>query len=130
MERAIYNSGVVLEKMPEHGNDAEYSQLQQQMEQLAPDVGNSSWGHKYFSLLYPEKLDDFHNPDYQRFHLIKLLQLPPTGEGRYLVAGRYVAIAHELDLPLNNLTTLLNYRDGNPHGYWRIGTSSKKPTSN
>src|SRR2546425_5055588 len=100
----------LLEKMPENGSDLDYNNLQQQMEQLAPDVGNSSWGHKYFSLLYPEKLDDFHNPDYQLFHLIKLLQLPPPGEGRYLTAGRYVAIAHDLNLLTNNLTTLLNSR--------------------
>ncbi len=114
----------VLERMPENGTDADYNNLQQQMNRVAPDVSNLAWGHKYFSLLYPEKLDDFHNPDYQRFHLIKLLQLPPQGEGRYLVAGRYVAIARELNLSINNLTTLLNRRDGNPYSYWRIGTRS------
>ncbi len=121
----------LLEKMPEQGSDANYNNLQQQMEQFAPDVSNSSWGHKYFSLLYPEKLDDFHNPNHQRFHLIKLLQLPPPGEGRYQVAGRFVAIAYELSLPLNQLTMLLYYRDGNPHSYWRIGTGgyTERPRS-
>jgi len=113
----------LLEQLPKNATDAEYATLQLNMDKLAPDVSNLAWGHKYFSLLYPDKLDDYHSPDYQRFHLIKLLQLPPEGPGRYIVAGRYVAIANELDLPLNHLTTMLNHRDGSPHRYWRIGTS-------
>src|SRR6266699_4856341 len=80
-----------LEKLPVHGTDEDYAQVQQEMNRVAPEVSNVSWGHKYFSLLYPEKLDDFHNPDYQRFHLIKLLQLPPQDGGRYMAAGRFVA---------------------------------------
>ena len=113
----------LLEKLPANGSDADYQALQEQMDALAPDVSRVAWGHKYFSLLYPDKLDDYHNPDYQRFHLIKLLQVPPAGEGRYLVAGRYVAIANELDLHINHLTTILNHRNARPHRYWRIGTS-------
>jgi len=113
----------LLEQLPKNATDAEYATLQLNMDRLAPDVSNLVWGHKYFSLLYPDKLDDYHNPDYQRFHLIKLLQLPPEGSGRYTVAGRYVALANELDLPLNHLTTMLNHRDGSPYRYWRIGTS-------
>lgn len=113
----------LLEQLPIHGTDKEYEQLQLQMDRLAPDVSNSAWGHKYFSLLFPEKLDDYHNSYYQHFHLIKLLQLPPPGWGRYLWAGRYVAIAGEMDFLINNLTRLLNERDGTPYNYWRIGTS-------
>jgi 5-methylcytosine-specific restriction protein B len=97
---------------------------------VAPDVSRAAWGHKYFSLLYPDKLDDYHNPDYQRFHLIKLLQVPPAGEGRYLAAGRYVVIANELGLHLNQLTTILNHRNARPHRYWRIGTSDGRQPRN
>jgi 5-methylcytosine-specific restriction enzyme B len=113
----------LLEQLPANGTDADYRALQQQMSERARDVSDLAWGHKYFSLLYPDKLDDYHSPDYQRFHLIKLLQIPPEGEGRYIVAGRYVAIAHELGIPLNSLTTILNVRHGRPYRYWRIGTS-------
>lgn len=112
----------LLDQLPSNGTDTDYLALQQAMEATAPEVSNLAWGHKYFSLLYPDKLDDYHNPSYQRFHLIKLLQLPPQGEGRYLCAGRYVAIATELNWPLNHLTTVLNARNPRPHRYWRIGT--------
>ncbi len=114
----------LLEKLPVNGTDEDYAHLQQEMNRVAPEVSNVSWGHKYFSLLYPEKLDDFHNPDYQRFHLIKLLQLPPQDGGRYMAAGRFVAIANALDIPMNSLTMVLNKRNGRtPHSYWRIATS-------
>jgi 5-methylcytosine-specific restriction enzyme B len=114
----------LLEKLPTNGTDEDYERLQQGMNRAATDVSNLAWGHKYFSLLYPEKLDDFHNPDLQRFHLIRLLQLPPQGQGRYVAAGRFVTVANFLNIPMNQLTWLLNMRDGRiAYSYWRIGTS-------
>lgn len=113
----------LLERLPLRGTDEDYEQLQQDMKRLAPDVSDLAWGHKYFSLLHPDKLDDYHNPDYQRFHLIRLLQVPPQGHGRYIAASRFLSIAKEVNCSMNNLTTLLNIRDGgDPYSYWRIGT--------
>jgi 5-methylcytosine-specific restriction protein B len=112
----------LLERLPADSSDEVYERLQKDMERVAPDVNDLVWGHKYFSLLYPEKLDDFHNANYQRFHLLKLLQLPPQSEGSYLAAGRFVAIAQLLGIPMNNLATMLNIRDGgNPYSYWYVG---------
>ena len=113
----------LLGDLPSDAPDVDYAALQEAMNRIAPDVGDSAWGHKYFSLLHPDKLDDYHNPDYQRFHLIKLLQEPPPGEGRYLVGGRFVAIARELGFPMNHLTDTLNARNARPHRYWRVGTT-------
>src|SRR5207237_8503166 len=101
----------LLEKTPQWDTDQGDEQLQQEMSRVAPDVSDLAWGHKYFSLLYPEKLDDFHNPDYQRFHLIKLLQLPPQGKGRYLAAGRFVALAKTLDISINSMSTMHTARN-------------------
>ena len=112
----------LLEQVEAHGDSDAYGGLQEGMNRVAPDVSTKAWGHKYFSMLYPDKLDDYHVEDYQRFHLIRLLQVPPEGEGRYLAAGHYVAIARELDIPLNYLTTMLNHRNGRPYRYWRVGT--------
>jgi len=112
----------LLEAFPANGNDADYARLQAEMDRVAPDVSNTAWGHKYFSLLFADKLDDYHNPHYQRFYLIKLLQTPPPGDGRYTVAGRYVALAHELGMPINHMTSIINRLHGKPYRYWRIGT--------
>jgi len=112
----------ILEKFPDQSGDKEYGRLQEKMDESAPDVSNTGWGHKYFSLFFPNKLDDYHNTDYQRFHLIKLLQMPPEKKGRYICAGRYVAIANELDMLIPNLTMVLNNINERPHRYWRVGT--------
>ena len=95
----------LLDGLPDNATDDDYAQLQDQMDEVAPDVSRLAWGHKYFSLLFPNKLDDYHSPDYQRFHLLKLLQLPPEGDGRYICAGRFVAAAKEVglaDQPFHN----------------------------
>jgi 5-methylcytosine-specific restriction protein B len=112
----------LLSDFPAGGTDDDYRALQNQMDKIAPDVSNSAWGHKYFHLIHPDKLDDFHSTYYQRFYLIKLQQTPPGDDGRYVCAGRYMAIANEFDLPVNILTTILYAAFPHPHRYWRIGT--------
>ena len=113
----------ILEHFTTEGTDEDYRNLQETLYKYAPDVSDMAWGHKYFSVLFPDKLDDYHVSDYQKFHLIKLFQIPPEGEGRYLAAGRFISIARELSLPVNTLTTILNHREGDPYLYWRVGTS-------
>ena len=113
----------LLKSLPIRPSDVEYEQLQADITVRAPDVSDLAWGHKYFSLLFPNKLDDYHNADLQRFHLIKLLQLPSDKRGRYVLAGWYLEVASQLGLHMNQLTAVLNARDGRQHGYWRIGTS-------
>ena len=62
-------------------SDAVYARLQTAMETAAPRLSNAAWAHKYWFLIHPDKLDDFHSPRYQRFHLFKLLQMPPDRIG-------------------------------------------------
>lgn len=110
----------VLEAFPENASHEDYATLQTDMARVAPDVHDTAWGHKYFYMMYPTKLDDFHNAYYQRFHLMRMLQIPVSKEGRYSVAGQYVAIAGELGLHLNNLTRILVKLNGEPYKYWSI----------
>ncbi len=108
-------------------DDERYQQLQTRLQVVAADVEDTAWGHKYLSLIFPDLLDDFHVVTYQQYHLVRMLQLPPKWDdhyhaGRYLSAGRYLALAAELEVPLKHLTILLNRRNGSPRNYWRIGT--------
>ena len=110
----------LIENLPRDGSDSDYHRLQEQLDEVAHDVFDSAWGHKYFHMLFPEKLDDYHNPHWQRYHLIKILQRPPDGNGRYVCGGRYVALSRALDVPVNSFSAILNQLDGNPHRYWRV----------
>jgi 5-methylcytosine-specific restriction protein B len=114
---------VLLEKMlPGTTSDEAYERLQEQITQAAPDLYNLTWAHKYWSLLHPDKLDDFNSQSWQRFHLIKVLQAPPASDGLFVCAGRFVRLAAQLSWPLNHVTSALNERNGAPVAYWRIGT--------
>jgi len=113
----------LLDKLPADAGDEDYLKLQIDMNEQAPDVSDTAWGHKYFSLLFPDKLDCYHVPDYQRAHLIRMGVFPPPQEGRYVIAGRYVAITRQLGIHINHLMAVLNKMNGRPYRYWRIGTS-------
>ena len=120
-DQLVAGAGLLAE-LPSDTTDETYATLQDKMDAAAPDVTDTAWGHKYFSLMYPDKLDDFHAEEFQRFHIRKMLQVPPTREGRYAAAGRYVSAAADLQIPLNHLTTAQNRTNGRPYKVWRIGT--------
>jgi 5-methylcytosine-specific restriction protein B len=113
--------GRVLDALPHDVAVVDYDALQSQLESLAPDIQGSAWGHKYFSLLAYEVLDDFHASLYQQFHLLKMLIDPP--EGRYRAARVFADAARALDLLPTEFTTALNHLDGNPHRWIRLGTT-------
>lgn len=113
------------------GSDGAYAHVQIEMEKVAPTLSGDGWAHKYWFLLNPDHLDDYHSAAYQRFHLFKLLQSPPDGsslgnaKSRFTCAGRYAALARALKVPMSSLTRALNKRSPF-HRYWRVGTTSGK----
>lgn len=118
----LVNGDKLLSQMPETTTYEEYVKLQESLNKEAPDVSNLAWGHKYFHLLHPNLLDDYHSPAYQRHMLIKMLQMPPKQEGRYLAAFYFLKIARHFHMPITHLTSCLNELYGAPYSYWRIGT--------
>ena len=112
----------LLASFPVGGSAKDYAVLQRKLTEVAPNVENSVWGHKYLSLIHPKKVDGFHALSYQKWHLVKLLQLPSSEEGRYVNAPRIVALGHALGWPLNHVMTVLTRRNGQPYSYWRVGT--------
>ncbi|MEQ8789893.1 MAG: AAA family ATPase [Pirellulaceae bacterium] len=114
----------VFDEFKSDGDDDDYLRLQTQLAEVAPAVHDLAWGHKYFYLLYPDKIDDFHNVDWQRFYIIKMLQTPPQTPGRYVCAGRFVSSAKELGIGVTTLVEVAYSLFGTKHRYWRIGTST------
>ena len=112
----------LLEAIPSGADDNAYLAVQTELEKQAPDICGLAWAHKYWSLLFPEKLDDFHNERFQRYNLLRLLETPPAHDGLYVCAGRFVQLAANMGWPMNHLTSALNERNGRPARYWRVGT--------
>jgi 5-methylcytosine-specific restriction protein B len=114
----------LLKQMPASPSFDDYVNLQNSLGEEAPDVSTLAWGHKYFSLLHPNILDDFHSPDYQRYMLTRMLQKTPSDkDGRYIAAYTFQQIAKHLGMHINHLTYSLNELYGKPYSYWRVGTT-------
>jgi hypothetical protein len=118
----IINGAKEIAKLNSKSSESDYINLQKLLMASSPNICDLAWGHKYFSLIFPDILDDYHNVKWQIHHLIKLHIIPPEDLGRYHAAFYFRSIAQELKISLNSLTTTLNSRDGSPHKYWRIGT--------
>ena len=57
-DQLLLGSGL-LEAIPAGADDNTYLALQTELEKQTPDICGLAWAHKYWSLLFPEKLDDF-----------------------------------------------------------------------
>ena len=61
--------------MPDAAEDETYLQLQSDIDSKL--ITLVAWaGHKYYHMLFPEKIDDFHSIDWQIFYLIKMQEKP------------------------------------------------------
>lgn len=112
----------VIDRYAADPENVDFQALQREMEEEAPDLAETAWGHKYFHLLCPTLLDYYHSTPYQQFHLQKLLVAPRPG--RYENAKGFIDAARLLELPINHLAETLNHRNGNPHVYWRVETDA------
>jgi len=112
----------VLDSISDDAMESDYQALQKKLSEIAPNVYDMGWGHKYFSMMFPDKLDTYHNYHHQRSNLIKLLQMPPKDGGRYSAAWIFLQIAKQLGMSLNHLIWTLYERNGRIIKYWRIGT--------
>ena len=99
---------------PGLADDDDYRRLQEDLDRIAPAVSNLAWGHKYLSLLSPRSSTTTTTPTTSGSTSSRCSRCRPEGTGRYLCAGRYVAAAHELGIPINHLTTILNSHNRQP----------------
>lgn len=111
----------VLARLPPDPDAIDYAALQDAVVEAAPDVAETSWGHKYLALLFPQILEPFHGEEYQAHQLRRLLKLP--GRGRYENARIFAGVARQLGMSLLDLSAALWRRNGPPIRYWRIGTT-------
>lgn len=109
-----------LQRISDPTSTAEYSRLQQELDDIDSNFFSLAWVHKYLHLCFPDRVDDYHNIHYQRFHLLKSLIRPADGWGRYLNAPLYARFADELGLVGNHLSSLLNAVQGEPSRWYRL----------
>ena len=118
----------LLDEMPGEASQQDYLKLQTAMDREATDVSRAAWGHKYFHLMHPERLDDFHVTHFQQYFLVKLLLRPPDGDkNRYAAGAFFAALREELGIPMNHLTRAMGECFGSPQTTWRLFCRYQKP---
>lgn len=86
------------------------------------DMSRLGWVHKYYHMIFPQLIDDFHSTKWQRHGLI-CCEIKPEFDSLYGMAGQYIKLSKECGLPVNYVTTAIGELFGSPVGYYRIGTS-------
>jgi 5-methylcytosine-specific restriction enzyme B len=129
-EELVAGAKVLSEFDPAQADDERCSRLDQAMRGAAPNLYSAGWAHKYWFLIHPDRLDTFHSPQYQRFHLLKLREMPPDRVGildpsasRFACTGRFLQLASELKISTTILGKIIGERSPH-HRYWKVGTTS------
>ena len=129
MRDLLVKGAEVIASMPDSYDDATYRKLNDDLYKQTNTYSNTSWLHKYYHIIFPEKIDTFYSNRFQIFYIIKLRQIPSDSEKRYILTGHYVRLAKQLNMKMYHLFNVLLKMFGSPHGYWRIGTTDKDGTN-
>ena len=94
-------------------------------EKLRAEVGsqyyNLGWFHKYYSIIYPDKLCGFHSMDWQR-HVLRALKIKPS-EQYYVRSGQIAMIQNFTGWYYRQFFDVIAERFGVPRQFVRLGTS-------
>jgi 5-methylcytosine-specific restriction enzyme B len=117
----LTDANKVFATIPDEPTQDDYDQLENKLGEIAPDIYNLAWGHKYLCILNPTKLDDFQTLDFKEHYHTRLLLSRPSVGGRYASAFPYVNLAKQFGIYCCQFTWLLSQYFGSPRQYWRIG---------
>ena len=102
---------------------SEYKKLQESFDKdMKYNMNRLGWVHKYYHMIYPSVIDDFHSAKWQRHGLICCGIEPIKDDNLYEMAGYFIEIANQCDLPVNYVTAAINEIYGSPVNYFRVGT--------
>lgn len=104
----------------------EYEELNDKLEnELNSRNVNYSWAwfHKYFSIVYPDKLSGFHNDAWQ-YHILYCFGIKPS-QKYYARSGQIAMIGNYAELSYMHLINATNDRFGRPIDFIRIDASSE-----
>lgn len=119
----IYGSEIIKQFLSTGMGIDEYKRLQENFDSnMKYNMNRLGWVHKYYHMIYPDVVDDFHSAKWQRHALICCGITPVKEDNLYEMAGHFRLIANKCELPINYVTAAINEIYGSPVNYFRIGT--------
>jgi len=120
---ALIGGSEIIDKLSVKADILDYTDLQQQLESvLTNNMYNLGWVHKYYHMLYPNKIDSFHSTKWQKHALISCGVIPEQEDKLYTMSRQLMQIINEIDLPSSYAAISMNELFGPPINYFRIGT--------
>lgn len=124
LRNALCHGAMIIEKMPSNLTGEDYVKLQSALsEALINNMENYGWIHKYFHMIYPEKIDAFHNTRWHK-HCLVSAGLKPKGEEMYVLSGQLMSLVKKVELPTAMVMAGMVEYFGHPVNYYRIGTGN------
>ncbi|WP_292210779.1 AAA family ATPase [Butyrivibrio sp.] len=119
---ALIKGAKIIEESELHSLE-DYEKLD---DRLRDEVGerfyNWAWFHKYYSIVYNDKLSSFHNNEWQN-HVLRCFCIRPS-EKYYARSGQIALIQNYADLKYREFIDAIRDRFGESKQFVRIGTTS------
>lgn len=120
----------LIEQLSENATIDEYIELQSKFEKLlVRNMYSLGWVHKYYHMLYPDKIDAYHNTNWHK-HILICFNIKPIAEDKmYILSGQLMQIVKNTELPssyvMNSMCSIFKA----PVNYYRIGINNKNNNS-
>lgn len=119
IRNAILHGADFIRDLQVNGQD-DYHQLQLRLDNLK--IGQYGWIHKYYHMLYPDRICPYHSTRYQQ-HTLYCLGIKPESDQLYLLTGQITRLLRELPMRSCHAMRALVELYGPPVSYYRIGTT-------
>lgn len=123
---ALVAGAKLIDKLSDNASDEDYIDLQNKLEEvLINNMFSLGWVHKYYHMLYPNKIDAFHSIKWQKHALICSSIKPALEDKLYLLSGQIMGIVKKIELPTCYVMRGMVEIFGQPLNYYRLGTGDK-----
>lgn len=104
---------------------ADYEQLDEKIKStIGEKYWNLAWVHKYFSMMYPDKLSGFHSSEWQR-HVLYALQIRPS-DRYYARSGQIAMVQKYAHWTYAEFFAAFSDQFGDVKHFFRLGTSDSE----
>ena len=101
-----------------------YEALDKELNDAIGKYATMGWVHKYFYMLYPDKLSAFHSTDWQR-HVLFALRIRPSN-CYFARSGQIAMVSHYANLYYRHLFESFINKFGTVKKFCRLGTSDRE----
>lgn len=124
LRNALVAGADLINNLSEDAKIHDYIKVQEQLSSvLVNNMHNLGWVHKYYHMLYPNKIDAFHNTKWQK-HALICCNIKPEQENKlYTMSGQLMQIIKNTELSSSYIMISMCNLFGSPINYYRIGTS-------